>query len=88
MRLLAARRHVRIPAFPGCGGNQIARSMISVSIVDDEDGLRQPIAGFVNGVAGFKCVSASGTLRTHIRRIYEKLRVHARAAEVAKFPHG
>jgi DNA-binding NarL/FixJ family response regulator len=29
-----------------------------------------------------------GTLRTHIRRIYEKLHVHARAAAVAKYLHG
>jgi DNA-binding NarL/FixJ family response regulator len=32
--------------------------MISVSIVDDENGLRQSIAAFVNGAPGFKCVSA------------------------------
>jgi DNA-binding NarL/FixJ family response regulator len=31
--------------------------MISVSIVDDEDGLRQSIAAFINGTEGFKCVS-------------------------------
>jgi DNA-binding NarL/FixJ family response regulator len=31
--------------------------MISVSIVDDEDGLRQSIAAFVNGAPGFKCLS-------------------------------
>ena len=29
-----------------------------------------------------------GTLRTHIRRIYEKLHVHARTAAVAKYLHG
>jgi DNA-binding NarL/FixJ family response regulator len=36
--------------------------MISVSIVDDEDNLRQSIAAFVNGSPGFRCVStyASG----------------------------
>jgi DNA-binding NarL/FixJ family response regulator len=32
--------------------------MITVSIVDDEKGLRQSIATFVNGAPGFKCVSA------------------------------
>ena len=31
--------------------------MISVSIVDDEKGLRDSIATFVNGSAGFRCVS-------------------------------
>jgi DNA-binding NarL/FixJ family response regulator len=31
--------------------------MISVSIVDDEAGLRQSIAAFVNGSPGFKCMS-------------------------------
>jgi DNA-binding NarL/FixJ family response regulator len=31
--------------------------MISVSIVDDEDGLRQSIADFVNGTPGFQCLS-------------------------------
>jgi DNA-binding NarL/FixJ family response regulator len=29
-----------------------------------------------------------GTLRTHVRRIYEKLHVHARTAAVAKYMHG
>ncbi len=32
--------------------------MITVSIVDDEKGLRQSIATFVNGSPGFRCVSA------------------------------
>jgi len=32
--------------------------MIAVSIVDDEKGLRDSIAAFVNGSAGFRCVSA------------------------------
>lgn len=35
--------------------------MISVSIVDDEKGLRESIATFVNGSPGFRCVSAYGT---------------------------
>lgn len=41
--------------------------MISVSIVDDEDGLRKSIAAFVNGAAGFKCVSGypSGEAALH-----------------------
>ena len=33
-------------------------AMISVSIVDDEDNLRQSIATFLNGSPGFRCVSA------------------------------
>src|SRR5258708_1805838 len=33
-------------------------AMISVSIVDDEDSLRQTIETFVNGSPGFRCVSA------------------------------
>jgi DNA-binding NarL/FixJ family response regulator len=32
--------------------------MISVSIVDDEAGLRQSIVTFINGASGFKCLSA------------------------------
>ena len=32
--------------------------MISVSIVDDDKGLRDSIASFVNGSAGFRCISA------------------------------
>ncbi len=32
--------------------------MITVSVVDDEDSLRQSIAMFVNGSPGFRCVSA------------------------------
>ena len=32
--------------------------MISVSLVDDEKGLRESIAAFVNGSHGFRCVSA------------------------------
>lgn len=35
--------------------------MISVSIVDDEKELRESITTFVNGSAGFKCVSSYGT---------------------------
>lgn len=34
--------------------------MISVSIVDDEKGLRDSIATFVNGSPGFRCVSSYG----------------------------
>jgi DNA-binding NarL/FixJ family response regulator len=33
-------------------------AVISVSIVDDETGLRQSIATFINGSPGFRCVSA------------------------------
>jgi DNA-binding NarL/FixJ family response regulator len=35
--------------------------MISVSIVDDEKGLRDSITTFVNGSPGFRCVSAYGS---------------------------
>jgi DNA-binding NarL/FixJ family response regulator len=35
--------------------------MISVSIVDDEAGLRESIATFINGAGGFRCLSAYGT---------------------------
>jgi DNA-binding NarL/FixJ family response regulator len=35
--------------------------MISVSIVDDERGLRQSIATFISGSSGFRCVSTYGT---------------------------
>jgi DNA-binding NarL/FixJ family response regulator len=37
--------------------------MITVSIVDDESGLRRSIAGFINGAPGFRCVSAYSTAR-------------------------
>jgi DNA-binding NarL/FixJ family response regulator len=38
--------------------------MITVSVVDDDDGVRQSIGAFVNGSPGFKCLSshASGEL--------------------------
>jgi DNA-binding NarL/FixJ family response regulator len=35
--------------------------MISVSIVDDDKGLRESIAAFMNGAPGFRCVSAYGS---------------------------
>ena len=35
--------------------------MITVSIVDDEEGLRHSIATFINGAPGFRCVSSYGT---------------------------
>ena len=34
---------------------------ISVSIVDDETGLRQSITTFINGSPGFRCISAYGS---------------------------
>ncbi|HWD20967.1 MAG TPA: response regulator transcription factor [Verrucomicrobiae bacterium] len=43
--------------------------MISVSIVDDEDGLRQSIAAFVNGAAGFACVSAYPSAETALQKL-------------------
>jgi DNA-binding NarL/FixJ family response regulator len=35
--------------------------IVSVSIVDDETGLRQSIATFINGSPGFRCVSTYGS---------------------------
>jgi DNA-binding NarL/FixJ family response regulator len=43
--------------------------MISVSIVDDEDGLRQSIAGFINGAPGFKCISAYATAEAALQNL-------------------
>ena len=37
------------------------KSIIKVSIVDDEADLRQSIATFINGANGFRCVSAYGS---------------------------
>ena len=41
--------------------------MISVSIVDDEKGLRQSITTFVNGSPGFRCVSAYNSAETALK---------------------
>ena len=41
--------------------------MISVSIVDDETGLRQSIATFVNGSPGFRCVSTYGSAEAALK---------------------
>ncbi len=43
--------------------------MISVSIVDDEKDLRQSITTFINGSAGFKCVSAYGKAETALQKL-------------------
>jgi DNA-binding NarL/FixJ family response regulator len=43
--------------------------MITVSIVDDEAGLRQSIAAFINGASGFKCVSTYGNARDALRNL-------------------
>jgi DNA-binding NarL/FixJ family response regulator len=43
--------------------------MISVSIVDDENGLRQSIAAFVNNAPGFKCVSAYPSAETALAHL-------------------
>jgi DNA-binding NarL/FixJ family response regulator len=40
---------------------------ISVSVVDDETGLRQSIATFINGSPGFRCVSAYGSAEAALR---------------------
>jgi DNA-binding NarL/FixJ family response regulator len=45
--------------------------MISVSIVDDEKGLRDSIATFVNGSPGFQCVSAYGSAETALKGLPE-----------------
>jgi DNA-binding NarL/FixJ family response regulator len=37
--------------------------MITVSIVDDESGLRRSIGDFINGAPGFRCISAYATAR-------------------------
>ena len=42
-------------------GNPMSASAIKVSIVDDESQLRQSIVAFINGSAGFRCLSAYGS---------------------------
>jgi DNA-binding NarL/FixJ family response regulator len=41
--------------------------MITVSIVDDESGLRRSISTFINGAPGFRCVSTYSTARDALR---------------------
>jgi DNA-binding NarL/FixJ family response regulator len=41
--------------------------MISVAIVDDEKGLRQSIATFINGTPGFRCVSTYSSAESALR---------------------
>lgn len=41
--------------------------MISVSIVDDEAALRDSIATFINGSAGFRCVSSYGSAEAALK---------------------
>jgi DNA-binding NarL/FixJ family response regulator len=41
--------------------------MISVALVDDETGLRQSIATFINGTPGFRCVSAYSSAEAALR---------------------
>ena len=43
--------------------------MISVSIVDDEPGLRESIATFVDGSPGFRCVSAYESAEAALQRL-------------------
>jgi DNA-binding NarL/FixJ family response regulator len=43
--------------------------MITVSIVDDENDLRQSITTFVNGSPGFKCISAYGTAKEALQHL-------------------
>jgi DNA-binding NarL/FixJ family response regulator len=42
---------------------------ISVSIVDDETGLRQSIATFINGSPGFRCVGTYGSAEAALRAL-------------------
>ena len=42
--------------------------MITVSIVDDESQLRQSIVTFINGSAGFRCLSAYGSAEEALAR--------------------
>src|ERR1700759_986080 len=41
--------------------------MITIALVDDEKELRQSIMTFVNGSAGFKCVSAYGSAEAALK---------------------
>src|SRR5437016_9621099 len=41
--------------------------MITVSIVDDESGLRRSISAFINGTPGFRCVSTYSAAREALR---------------------
>lgn len=43
--------------------------MISVSIVDDEEGLRQSIAAFINGTAEFRCISTHPSAEAALEKI-------------------
>jgi DNA-binding NarL/FixJ family response regulator len=41
--------------------------MITVSIVDDESGLRRSISAFINGAPGFRCISTYSAAREALR---------------------
>ena len=41
--------------------------MITVSIVDDESGLRRSISAFINGAPGFRCLSTYSSARDALR---------------------
>jgi DNA-binding NarL/FixJ family response regulator len=43
--------------------------MITISIVDDEAGLRLSMATFINGAPGFKCVSAYASAEEALRKL-------------------
>jgi DNA-binding NarL/FixJ family response regulator len=43
--------------------------MITVSIVDDEKGLRDSIATFINGTAGFRCVATYPSAETALKEL-------------------
>lgn len=45
--------------------------MITVSIVDDEKGLRESIATFVNGSPGFRCVNTYSSAETALKGLPE-----------------
>jgi DNA-binding NarL/FixJ family response regulator len=57
VRQPALERAVTVPPGPNHHPVDEARHVISVAIVDDDDGLRQSIAAFVNGAPGFRCLS-------------------------------
>lgn len=47
----------------------INHPMITVSIVDDEKGLRESIATFINGSAGFRCLSNYGSAEAALKSL-------------------
>ena len=56
-----------VPANAAAASAPKHEQVISVAIVDDETGLRQSIATFINGSPGFRCVSAYGSAEAALR---------------------